>query len=126
MHWGPWLIIALVLALCEFGQVIYVFYASDFLSVKWKNATLPLSHCPSFAKRIKNSSCMVLCFSLKNKATGALLRQCIYSTSGNGLSHAEQIECFEKPGSYFSGYYLLQTLWVPGTLLHIIPSQTTL
>lgn len=69
---------------------------------------------------------MVLCSSLKTKATSVRYRQCIYATSGNGLSRAKQIEYFEKPGSYFSSYHLLRTLWVPGIVLRIIPSQMPL
>lgn len=117
---------ALRRALCDTKRVIYFSYASDFLSVKWKIVTLPLSNSPSFAKRINNSFCMVLCGSLKNKATSVFYRQCVHATTGNGLSHAKQIEYFEKLGSYFSSYYLLHTLWVPGTVLRIIPSQMTL
>lgn len=106
-------------------RVIYFSYASDFLSVKWKIVTLPLSNSPSFAKRINNRFCRVLCASLKNKATSVFYRWCIYATAGNGLSQAKQMEYFEKPGSYFSSYYFLHTLWVPGTVLHMIPSQMT-
>lgn len=116
---------ALRRALCDTKRVIYFSYASDFLSVKWKIVTLPLSNSPSFAKRTNNSFCTVLCGALKNKATSVSYRQCIYAAPGNGLSHAKPTEYSEKPGSYFSSYYLLHTLWVPGTVLHIIPSQRT-
>ena len=89
--------------------------------MKWKTVTLPPF--PSVAKRINDSSCVVLWSSLKSKATSAFYRQCIYATPGNGLSHAKQIEYFREPGSYFNSYCLLYTLQVPGTVCVLLLSK---
>lgn len=105
---------ALQLALCDIRQVIYFFYASDFVYVKWKIVTL--SSPISFAK---NNKLLFL------HSTLVLLKDIllyIYATSGNGPTQANSI--FKSLG--VNSYYLLCIFFlVTGTVLNFIPSQTT-
>lgn len=60
---------------------------------------------------------------LKSRTTTASSKRRIYAASGNGPSHAKEIEYLEKPGNDFSSFYLSSTFQVLRTVLYFIPPK---